>query len=349
VRIGIIAPPWMPVPPAAYGGIEAVVDNLARGLQAAGEQVLLFTVHGSTCPVRRATAASRRHGSAPSGLDAPAIELQHVVAAYEAMLAWGADVVHDHTLIGPVHGARLPVRVVTTNHGPFVGTLDHCYRSIAGSVPVVAISHHQAATATATPIAAVIHHGIDVESVPVGPGDGGYALFLGRMSPDKGVDTAARVARRAGVPLTIACRLEERAEHDYFHAAVEPLLGGSVGFVGEVGGVAKSELIGRATCLLNPIAWAEPFGMVMIEALAHGTPIVATPRGSVPELVDDGVTGFVRASEPQLVQALRRVSTLDRARCRRTALERFSTARMVAEHRALYAQVLDGRHPSRAA
>jgi glycosyltransferase involved in cell wall biosynthesis len=347
MRIGLIGPPWVPVPPPAYGGIEAVLDHLARGLQAAGHEVLLHAPADSTCPVPRTTVAAAARDA--HGGQGSAVELDHVVGGYEAMLSWGPDVVHDHTLLGPTIGGPLGLPIVTTNHGPFAGELVGCYRSIGASIPVVAISRHQASTAGTTPIAAVIHHGIDIEAIRPGPGDGGYALFLGRMSPDKGVDAAARIAREAGVPLRIASRLSEPAEHEYFRRAVEPLLGGDIAYVGEVGGARKCELIGRAACLLNPIAWPEPFGMVMIEALARGTPVVATPCGSVPELIDDGLTGFVRATPEELAGALHRVPGLDRARCRATATQRFSTERMVADHVALYEQVLAGWHPRQVA
>ena len=347
MRIGIIAPPWLPIPPPAYGGLEVVVDNLARGLQHAGHDVLLHATGDSTCPVPRT--AARGEAASTVGPAAPAAELHHVVHGYAEMRRWGADIVHDHTLAGPLYAAQAGVAAVTTNHGPFASELGCFYRAIAPRVPVFAISHHQASTARDTPIAAVIHHGVDVDSIAPGDGDGGYALFLGRMSPDKGVDTAARVARAAGVPLRIASRLSEPAEHDYFERAVEPLLGDGVTFVGEVGGRVKDELIAGAACLLNPIAWPEPFGMVMVEALARGVPVVATPCGSVPELVDDGVTGFIRSTVEALADAVRAAPLLDRRDCRRATAERFSTVRMVADHLDAYTRALAGRRPLQAA
>ncbi len=332
MRIVIVAPPWVPVPPPAYGGTEAVLDTLARGLAAAGHEVLLFATGDSACPVERAWVFDEAVGV---GVGGAAEELHHVIAAYEA--AADADIVHDHTLTGPVYAERFPwLPVVTTNHGPFTGVLGSLYRAVSSRVPVIAISHHHASTATGVELAGVVHHGVDLRRVPVGTGSGGYALFLGRMSPDKGVDTAVRVARRAGMPLRIAAKCAEPAELAYFHERVEPLLGGDIEFVGEVGGAEKLALLGGATCLLNPIAWPEPFGMVMIEALAAGTPVVATPCGSAPELVDDGVTGFVRADEAGLAAALGAVAGLDRSACRKAAEERFSAERMVADHLAVY-------------
>jgi glycosyltransferase involved in cell wall biosynthesis len=267
-------------------------------------------------------------------------ELRHAVNAYEALVDWGADVVHDHTLMGPHIAPNYGVPVVTTNHGPFVSDLGDCYMALGRSASIIAISEHHASTAGAIRVTKVIHHGVDVERFPVGDGAGGYALFLGRMSPDKGAHVAARIAREAGMPLRIAAKMREPAERAYFDAQVAPLLGGDVEYVGEVGGREKLELLADATCLLNPLAWPEPFGMVMIEALACGTPVVATPCGSVPEIVCEGITGFVRASEADLVAALGRVDELDRAWCRKDAETRFSTQRMVADHVALYRQAV---------
>lgn len=343
MRIAVIAPPWLPVPPPAYGGTELVLDGLCRGLSASGHDVLLCTTGDSTCPVERASVFPIAPGTDNIH---PESELRHVLAAYNAVVSWGADVVHDHTLVGPLYAStehsRLPV--VTTNHGPFKGELQRVYLQIAGQIPIIAISRHHASTAVdaAIPVAAVIHHGVDLEHYSLGPGGGGYALFLGRMNPDKGVDHAIRVAKKAGMPLRIAAKMREPEERAYYDAAVAPLLGDGVDYIGEVGGAEKLELLRNATCLLNPIAWAEPFGMVMIEALATGTPVVATPHGSAPEIVDDGLTGFLRSDDDGLVAALGAVADLDRAGCRRAAEKRFSIQRMAEEHVAFYGATREG-------
>jgi glycosyltransferase involved in cell wall biosynthesis len=339
MRIAIIAPPWVPIPPSAYGGTETVLDTLARGLVFAGHEVLLFTTGDSTCPVRRDWVFDAAVGVGSGGA---AAELRHVIAAYEAVKDF--DIVHDHTLVGPLYAERLPwLPVVTTNHGPFLSDLGPLYRAVSSRVPVIAISHHQASTADEVNLAGVVHHGVDCARFPVGPGGGGYALFLGRMHPDKGVHTAARVARAAGMPLRIAAKMTEPHEVRYFAERVEPLLGGDVEYIGEVGTSDKLALLAGAVCLLNPIAWPEPFGMVMIEALATGTPVVTSPAGAAPEIVDHGVTGFVARNEEGLVSALGEVAGLDRATCRRTASERFSADRMVAEHVAVYQAVVAER------
>jgi glycosyltransferase involved in cell wall biosynthesis len=343
----IIAPPWVAVPPTAYGGTETVLDTLARGLDMAGHDVLLYTTGDSTCPVPMASVLA---GAIGTGVGGSATELRHVIHAYRAATDAHADIVHDHTLVGPVYADRFAgLPVVTTNHGPFQSELGDYYRAIGDSTPVIAISHHQASTATGVPVAAVIHHGVDLERFHPGSGDGGYAVFLGRMCPEKGVDTAIRVARSAGVPLRIAAKMSEAAEQLYFEQRIRPLLGGDIEYIGEVGGDEKMSLLGGASCLLNPIAWPEPFGMVMVEALACGTPVVATPLGAVPEIVDDGLTGFVCSSEAALAAGVIAAGDLDRHACRRAVAARFSGEKMVAEHVTLYETVADSRRLPRAA
>jgi glycosyltransferase involved in cell wall biosynthesis len=329
----------VPVPPPAYGGAEAVLDTLARGLRRAGHSVMLYATGDSTCPVERAWTYERALGVGVGGM---AAELRQVIAAYD--LVGEADIVHDHTVVGPVYAGRFPAPpTVTTNHGPFDAELAAIYGVVADRVPLIAISHHQASTAGAVPVAGVIHHGVDLDRFPFGRGDGGYALFLGRMTPEKGVHTAVEIARAAGVPLRIAAKMREEAEHAYFAERVRPLLGGEVEYVGEVGNEDKLELLSRALCLLNPIAWPEPFGMVMVEALACGTPVVATPCGAAPEIVGQGVTGFLAPDTDGLAAALARVGELHRPACRRSVQERFSMARLAEDHVALYEQVLARR------
>jgi glycosyltransferase involved in cell wall biosynthesis len=339
LRIGVIAPPWVPVPPPVYGGTELVIDHLARGLIAAGHDVDLFTTGDATCPVERHWLHRVAVGTTGSLID----ELGHVQAAY-AELA-GCDVIHDHTLLGPMWAitnmAAPPV--VTTAHGPFTPELSELYRTVGRDVAVVAISHHQRDTAPEIPVARVIHHGLDMEHWPVGRGDGGYLVFLGRMHPDKGVHRAIRIARAAGKQLRIAAKMWEPAERRYFAEEVEPLLGSDAVYLGEVGGRDKVDLLAGAEALLNPIRWPEPFGLVMIEALAVGTPVVTFGEGAAPEIVDDGVTGFVCRDEADMVDRLADVCDLDRRDCRRAATSRFSARRMVDDHVALYQELVEGR------
>ena len=345
MRIGLIAPPWLPVPPPAYGGTESVIDRLARGLVRAGHEVLLSAAANSTCPVLLVPGTEEVADGAPA--DGGAVtEVRHVIASYAAMA--DVEVVHDHTTCGPLYRHHPPgVPVVTTNHGPFDDILNPIYRALR-DVAVIAISRSQAATAEGVRIAAVIHHGIDVVTVPEGRGGGGFASFIGRISPDKGPREAVMVARAAGVPLRIAAKCREQAERQYFEAEVKPLLGAEVEYVGELGETDKLQLVGESFALLNPMQWSEPFGLVMIEALATGTPVVATPAGSAPEIVDDGTTGYLRNDRPALAEALVAAGDLDRAACRAAAVARFDTERMVREHVELYTDLIESdRKPTR--
>jgi glycosyltransferase involved in cell wall biosynthesis len=336
LSVGLLAPPWASVPPPAYGGTESVVGEIARGLVAAGHEVVLYTTGDSTAPVPvaygLATGAWDRVGDG-------AVELPHVMHGYEALA--GCDVVHDHTLLGPAWALACGHdRVVTTCHGPIDGELRVIYRRYGKRLPVVAISRSQAASAPEIAVDRVIHHGLDPDQYPMGRGDGGYLLFLGRMTPDKGVREAVSAARAAGRRLVIAAKAREPAEQRYFAEEIEPLLDDGVRFVGEVAGEIKLALLGGASALLNPIQWAEPFGLVMIEALACGTPIVSCPNGAAPEIVDDGRTGFLCSEAGSLVEAIQSIPDLNRAACRAAVIERFSTARMVADHLALYRDML---------
>jgi glycosyltransferase involved in cell wall biosynthesis len=319
--------------------LEAVVDRLARGFVDAGHEVLLAAPANSQCPVPRVEGLDEVDPDAPIAGDT-ITELAHIARGYEAM--GEMDVVHDHTIAGPLYRHRPAVPVVTTNHGPFEPRPNLLFQRMQNDTAIVAISRHQASTAEGIQISRVIHHGLDVDGVPVGAGDGGYVAFLGRMTADKGPSEAIQVARRAGLPLKIAAKMREDAEFEYFETEVEPLLGDGIEYVGEMDEPDKFELLGAATALLNPIQWSEPFGLVMIEALACGTPVVATSAGSVPEIVDPGVTGFSSDHPEDLARCLRRASELDRSACREAAATRFSTTRMVNDHLDLYAELISG-------
>jgi glycosyltransferase involved in cell wall biosynthesis len=335
MRIMLIAPPWLPVPPQSYGGTEAVIDLLARGYAAAGHDVLLCTTGDSTCPVEQRSFYAEGQGI----LAGAPVELRHLIHAYKASADF--DIVHDHTLLGPLYAATgAPAPVVTTNHGTFDDELRTVYQEIGPHTPIIAISHSQAASAANIPIAAVIHHGVDPLQFPFCAEPDDYWLFLGRMSAAKGVHRAARIARDAGIRLVIAAKMREPGEQRYFEQYVRPLLDDCVTFVGEVGYREKLELLAAARGLLNPIGWREPFGLVMIEALACGTPVLTFPIGAAPEIVQHGKTGFLCADEAEMAKRLRDVEELDRRACRRSVERDFSAPRMVSDHLALYEQLV---------
>jgi glycosyltransferase involved in cell wall biosynthesis len=324
------------VPPGVYGGTELVIDQLARGLVREGCEVALFTTGNATCPVAR-----HWHYSSALGMEADlSAELAHVEHAYRALE--GTDLIHDHTTTGPACPELVSrsAPVVTTVHGPFTRSIRGLYARAADRVAVVAVSHAQRRSAPEVPVTAVIHHGIDIRAHPFGRGEGGYVLFLGRMSPDKGVHRAIAVARAAGRRIVVAAKMREAAERRYFIERVEPLLGPDAIYVGEVGFQQKLELLGGAEALLNPIRWPEPFGLVMVEALACGTPVLSFGEGAATEIVEHGRTGFLCTDEGDMVARLGLVRDLDRATCRARAGARFSTERMVRDHLALYRRLL---------
>lgn len=344
MRIGLIAPPWVTVPPIGYGGTEVVIDNLARSLSAMGHDVRLFTVGDSTCPVQR----SSRYPTPPPIMGTSIEEAAHVLTAYEELA--DADVIHDHTVLGPLlardASTALPP-IVCTQHGAFTADNIRIFTAIARHAHIVAISHDQARDATTVPIAAVIHHGIDVSAYQPGPGDGGYLMFVGRMSPDKGVAAALRVAHSSGFPLRMAVKMREPAEHDYFEQHVRALLRDGDELVLEPSLPARLQMIQHARALLNPIAWREPFGLVMAEALACGTPVLTFRLGAAVEIVEDHRTGFFCHDETEMVAAVGRIGELDRATCRQAAVERFSMQRMATDYHRLYRRIMG--HGSRPA
>jgi glycosyltransferase involved in cell wall biosynthesis len=324
MHIGLIAPPWLPVPAPAYGGTEAVVDQLARGLQDAGHDVLLVCHPESQCPVPKVSVIPAEDAVR---MGRASIELEHAIGSYD--LVRHCDVVHDHTLAGPIYSAEFPdLTVVTTNHNAFTRTYNAIYGAVVPRVALVAISHSHAES-THLPVDAVVHHGIDVDDFPVGKGDGGYVALLGRMAANKGVHRAIAVARAAGIKLKIAAKMREPHERAYFDEMVAPHLGDDIIYLGEVDADGKRELLASAAALLNPIAWREPFGMAMLESLACGTPVVGCPQGAAPEIVEHGVTGYLGDTDEELIAGLLALDRIDRGVCRAHARERFSVEKMV--------------------
>lgn len=339
MRVGLIAPPFVPVPPGAYGGTEAVVDNLAVELQRLGHEVRLFTVGESTCPVDRAHLFE--HPVEPMG--AGVEEAAHVLAAYRELD--DVDIIHDHTVLGPLISGRAGITrrpVVVTNHGPFTPVTKPLFAEAARNASLVAISHDHAARAGDLPITEVVHHGVDVETYSPGAERGDHLVFIGRMSPDKGVHTAVQVARLAGRPLHIVTKMRESAEHEYYRSMVRPLLGPDDPEPVELPLAERVSLLRTAYGLLNPIAWPEPFGLVMAESLASGTPVIAAPLGAAPEIVTPGRTGFLPTSVEEAVEAVDRLEEIDRNVCRVEALRRFSASRMAADYLRVYERVLEG-------
>jgi glycosyltransferase involved in cell wall biosynthesis len=340
VHIGLLAPPWIPIPPPAYGGIEQVVALQARGFAEAGHDVTLIAAPGSRVPGVRVVSPLL---GVPHQIGVSHDEWMHVLPGLEELA--DADVVIDHSgPLGAMISAQAHSSALHVVHGPLSDRDTLVYEAIATQAPrlrLVAISEAQRRMAPGLPFAAVCHNGIDLEEMPFSAARGGYLAFLGRMCPEKGPADAIAIARRSGMRLLIAAKCREPDERAYFEAEVAPLLGPDVEWLGELGPEEKLALLAGARALVFPITWPEPFGMVMIEAMACGTPVLATSRGSVPEVVCDGVTGFVRDDWEELAVVAGRIDEIDRARCRHWVAERFSAAAMTRSYELAIARVLD--------
>lgn len=322
------------VPPRSYGPWEQVAATIAEGLVARGHDVTLFATADSVT-------SARLHAEAPAGyeedgsVDAKVYEALHIAAVFER--ADEFDVISNQFDFLPLVFSRLTsTPVVTTIHGFSSERILPVYRAYDDVAHYVAIS--EADRRPDLTYAATIHHGIDAAAFHLGDGDGGYLLFLGRIHPDKGTATAIEVARRAGLPLVIAGVVQDA---EYHRREVEAYVDGTrVTYVGPVGPAERDQLLGGARALLHLIAFDEPFGLSVVEAMATGTPVVAYARGSMPEIVRPGVSGFLVDDVAGAVTAVGEVGALDRAACRADAVARFSSERMVDDYERLFRRVI---------
>lgn len=347
LHIGMVAPPWFEVPPRGYGGTEAVVAGLVDALVARGHEVTLV--------------ASGRQGSRATRqvtvFEKPPVDLlgvsvmPEVIVAAEAIRAfdeYSVDLVHDHTLAGVLLGHGRETPTLTTMHGPVTGENLDYFERLGTGVGIVAISEAQRTAAPDLNFVGTVYNGIDVPTFPYRDSKDDFMLWIGRFSPDKGSHYAIDAARRAGRPIILAGKLNETAEKQFFAAEIAPRLGRDAEYIGEADAVLKRELFSRAACLLFPITWDEPFGMVMVEAMACGTPVVATRRGSVPEVVDHGRTGIVVDDLDDIPRAIGLATELDPRECRSWAEERFDLPVMARGYERIYLDVLEGGGAMRA-
>lgn len=339
LRIGIIAPPWFAVPPTGYGGIELVVAQLADGLADRGHDVTLFASGGSSTRARLESVFSEP----PSAmLGSVAVEATHLIHAYARSDDF--DIVHDHTLSGLIAGANSPVPVVHTIHGPINEEFATLYGTVADRVSLVAISEAQRRMLPHGAPATVIHNGIDTRGIPFRSSPGTHLLFCGRVNEEKGLVDAIEIARRSRRPLKLVVKINEAPEHAYWQNVVLPRLQGlDVEVFEQPPTQRKFELYRDAYATLFPIRWPEPFGLVMIESLATGTPVIAFNAGSVPEVIDDGITGYICDSLDEAVERVDRITTLDRRKCRAAVEMRFNAALNVLRHERLYQRVVTNR------
>ena len=335
LRIAVLAPPWFPVPPTGYGGIELVVSLLADGLVDAGHDATLFASGDSHTKGK----LSAVFPTAPSELIGRTMpDLRHSIACYDR--ADEFDVINDHTgMLGAVLGATTPTPVVHTVHGPLDGEPGEIYDLIAQVAPqvgLISISMNQRKPRPNLNWIANCHNALDFSIYPCKPHRGEYLLFLGRLSPDKGAHRAVAVAIETGMPLKIAGKMQEQKEREYFPELVEPHLVDGIEYLGEVTHGEKVELLQNARATLFPIEWEEPFGLVMIESMACGTPVIATRWGAVPEVIDDGRSGIIVDNYRQMAAALDGADELDPLELRAYVEEEFSPERMVRDYVAAY-------------
>jgi glycosyltransferase involved in cell wall biosynthesis len=359
VHVVQIAPPWFPIPPARYGGIERVIHDLTEGMVADGHEVTLFAPAGSRTSARLIETVPEG-----LGLDLTWAEKEEILArtgsdAYARAATIGADVIHDHS--DYLVDREFPVPVVHTVHGPPTEFSLDRYRELTehghAFVAISARQRHLFLEAAERrfgrgehiAFVGVVHNPTDVASVPFYPATAkeDYVAFLGRCHWEKGPDLAIRVAIAAGVPLKLALRITTE-EQPYYDAVIRPLLdvaGSLVELVGEVGGAARDDLIGKAGAVLFTSPWEEPFGLVLTEAAARGTPVVTLDRGAAPEVVRDGVTGILCRTEAELVDAVPRAMALSPEACRSHAEARFDRT-VVAERYIDAYQLVPGRAPA---
>jgi glycosyltransferase involved in cell wall biosynthesis len=332
LRVAMIAPPWYDVPPNAYGGIKSMCADLVDGLVARGHDVTLVGVGEHRVRTRfHAT----RPTAQPDLLGKMVPEALHTAAVARYLDRVDVDVVHDHTLTGPFTVGSRRAPTVVTAHGPVEPMRDY-YAWLAERASLVAISQAQRFAAPDIAWAATVHNAVDASRFPYREDKEDFLLFLGRFCPEKGPHLAIEAARAAGARLVLAGKMSEPHERDYFDACLRPRVGRGVEWIGELEFPAKVDLLGRARGMIFPIQWEEPFGLVMVEAMACGTPVVTMRRGAAPEVVEHGVTGFLCERPAELPQAIDALATLQPRSCRERVEARFDVPVMVRGYERVY-------------
>lgn len=343
MRIGMVAPPWFPLPPRGYGGIELVVSVLTEGLVERGHDVTLFASGDSQTRARLNYVYARApFEKIESGAT---IEILHALEAYSQ--AGQFDLIHDHDGfasrgMGTLINRLLGTPVVATLHGPADPLSQEALVGLRHGLRYIAISDYQRQGFPDLDFVATIPNAIDFDQHPFSAEKQDYFLFVGRMTPDKGAHTAVEVARRLGERLILAGKVNEGPEREYFAEQIEPHLTDNIHFRGEVEMDVKMELYQNARCTLFPIQWPEPFGLVMIESLAAGTPVIAFHRGSVPEVIEHGRTGFVVETIEEMVEAAEHIDEIDPYECRKAVEERFGTEHFINAHEQAYERLIAG-------
>lgn len=339
MRIAQVAPLSESVPPRLYGGTERVVSWLTEKLVQLGDEVTLFASGDSVTNAKLVPACEKALRLDPNCAD----PLPHHALMMEEVFSRADefDLIHFH--VDYLHfslSKRIQIPCLTTLHGrldlPDLVPLFERFRDR----PVISISDRQRDPLPWLNWRATIPHGLPADSLSLHASEGKYLAFLGRIAPEKGIDQAIKIALRAGIPLKIAAKVD-RVDHKYFVEQIEPLLASPlIDFVGEIGDFEKDEFLGNAMALLFPIRWPEPFGLVMIESMACGTPVVAYPCGSVPEVIKDGVSGYLVETLDEAVAAIERLPNLDRRSVRRHFELNFTDDRMAKAYRTVYRNLI---------
>lgn len=340
MRIAQAAPLYESVPPKLYGGTERIVSYLTEELVSQGHEVTLFASGDSVTRARLVAACERSLRLDEQSID----RLAHHIVMLEQLFQRISDFDFIHFHIDYLHfplSRCHHVPHVTTLHGRLdIPDLVNLYNEFR-EMPVVSISNSQRLPLPQANWIATVYHGLPLDLYSYNESCGDYLIFLGRLSPEKRPDRAIEIALKAGVNLKIAAKVDE-VNVNYFESIIKPLLNNSpVEFLGEINDKEKDELLRNATGLLFPIDWPEPFGMVMIEAMASGTPVIAYPCGAVPEIIENGKTGFVVDSIDDAVKAVKNLCALDRKKCRQEFEERFSAGRMTHDYIQVYQKLME--------
>ncbi|HJT19439.1 MAG TPA: glycosyltransferase family 4 protein [Nitrospira sp.] len=342
MRIAQVAPLWESVPPKLYGGTERIVSYITEELVRMGHEVTLFASGDSETAARLEAVCPQalRLNTGIFNRDAPMLMLQERSLGTVGEF----DLIHSHLdFLGFPLARRNPQPVVTTLHGRLdLPELQPVFREYA-EMPLVSISDAQRRPLPWANWQATVHHGLPRNLYSFHPQHQQYLAFLGRISPEKRPDHAIEVAKRTGIPLRIAAKVDP-ADLQYYRSEIEPLLDHPlIDFIGEISDAEKDDFVGNALALVCPYDWPEPFGLVLIEALACGTPVLAYRRGSIPEVIQDGVTGFVCENLSEMVGAVDRLGEIDRRRCRASFDERFTADRMARDYVTLYERIIEDR------
>lgn len=343
LRIAQIAPIIERVPPKKYGGSERVVHVLTEGLVSKGHQVTLFASGDSLTSAKFISVYPRslREAKIKDLYGMNDLSLLHFGKPYTLQDKF--DVIHDHNGVLSLPTAQLSeTPVVMTLHGAFNSTNRHLY-SLFNNPYLVAISHAQAKSAPLNAnVIGVVHNGLKMDKYPFSEEHDGYLLYVGRISMEKGTHYAIEVAQALDLPLIIAAKLDQAIDVAYFNEYIKPCLSDErIRWIGEVDEAERNKLMSKALCLLHPVTWKEPFGLTLIEAMACGCPVVAFEKGSIPEIIIDGKTGFVVDDIEKMIDAVEKTTSLDRGFCRKHALENFNVNKMVDQYEQIYYKILN--------